>query len=84
MWGTLSDERTGVLFTIAAVPRKHSYSWVRVPYFSVSDLRLPQPGGPGPCIYIPQEQGGPLIHPGIGFTEQFTSSLTYNILARTS
>jgi hypothetical protein len=24
-------------------------------------LRLPQPGGPGPRIYIPQEQGGPVI-----------------------
>jgi hypothetical protein len=24
----------------------------------LSHLRLPQPGGPGPCIYIPQEQGG--------------------------
>jgi hypothetical protein len=23
-------------------------------------LRLPQPGGPGPRIYIPQEQGGPV------------------------
>jgi hypothetical protein len=30
-------------------------------------LRLPQPGGPGPCIYIPQEQGGPVIPPGTGF-----------------
>jgi hypothetical protein len=23
-------------------------------HFTVSDLRLPQPGGPGPCIYIPR------------------------------
>jgi hypothetical protein len=33
-------------------------------------LRLPQPGGPGPRIYIPQEQGGPdipLPPPGTGF-----------------
>jgi hypothetical protein len=31
-------------------------------------LRLPQPGGPDPCIYIPQEQGsgGPVIPPGTG------------------
>jgi hypothetical protein len=28
---------------------------------------LPQPGGPGPRIYIPQEQGGPDIPPGTGF-----------------
>jgi hypothetical protein len=31
-------------------------------------LRLPQPGVPGPCIYIPQEQGGPYISPGTGFS----------------
>jgi hypothetical protein len=30
-------------------------------------LRLPQPGGPGPRIFIPQEQGGPVIPPGTGF-----------------
>jgi hypothetical protein len=30
-------------------------------------LRLPQPGEPGPCIYIPQEQGGSVISPGTGF-----------------
>jgi hypothetical protein len=33
----------------------------------MSHLRLRQPGGPGSRIYIPQEQGGPLIPPGIGF-----------------
>jgi hypothetical protein len=33
----------------------------------LSHLRLPQPGGPGPRIYIPQEQGGPVISPGTGF-----------------
>jgi hypothetical protein len=29
--------------------------------------RLPQLGGPGPRIYIPQEQGGPVLTPGTGF-----------------
>jgi hypothetical protein len=29
-------------------------------------MGLPQPGGPGPRIYIPQEQGGPVIPPGTG------------------
>jgi hypothetical protein len=53
-------------FTIAAGPHQRIHSRVRVlrdsgPYFTVSDLRLPQPGGPGPRIYIPQEQGGPVI-----------------------
>jgi hypothetical protein len=33
----------------------------------LSHLRLPQPGEPGPRIYIPQEQGGPVIPPGTGF-----------------
>jgi hypothetical protein len=30
-------------------------------------LRLLQPGRPGPRIYIPQEQGGPVIAPGTEF-----------------
>jgi hypothetical protein len=30
-------------------------------------LRLPQPGRPGSRIYIPQEQGGPVIPPSTGF-----------------
>jgi hypothetical protein len=33
----------------------------------LSHLRLPQPGGPGPHICTPQEQGGPVIPPGTGF-----------------
>jgi hypothetical protein len=42
MWGALSDERTGLSFTIAAGPRQRSHSRVRVPRdscpcFSVSD-----------------------------------------------
>jgi hypothetical protein len=59
-------------FTIAAGPRQRSYSEVRVPrdswpHFIVLDSRLPQQGGPGPRIYIPQEQCGPVISPGTGF-----------------
>jgi hypothetical protein len=53
IWGALSDERTGLSFTM--------YNVQYTIHFTVSDLRLPQPGGPGPCIYIPQEQGGPVI-----------------------
>jgi hypothetical protein len=33
----------------------------------LSHLRLPQPGGPDPRIYIPQERGGPVKPPGTGF-----------------
>jgi hypothetical protein len=62
----------GVSFTIAAGPRQRSHSPVRVqrdsgPYFTASDSRLPQPGGPGPRIYIHQQQGDPLIPTGNGF-----------------
>jgi hypothetical protein len=56
------DVRTGLSFTLAAGPRQRSHSRVWVPrdswlYFTVSDSRLPQPGGPGPCIYVPQALG---------------------------
>jgi hypothetical protein len=34
MWGTLSDERTGLSFTIAGGPRRRSHSRVRVPWNS--------------------------------------------------
>jgi hypothetical protein len=72
MWGALSDERTDLPLTISAGPLQRSHSWVRVPrdswpYFTLSYWRLPQPGGPGPRIHIPQEQGGPVIPPGTGF-----------------
>jgi hypothetical protein len=45
MWGTLSDERTDLSFTMAPVVRHRSHSRVRVPwdslpYFTVSDSRL--------------------------------------------
>jgi hypothetical protein len=72
MWGALSDERKGLPFINAAGPRQLSHSWLRVPreswpHFTVSVSRLPQPGGPGPRIYIPREQGDPIIPPGTGF-----------------
>jgi hypothetical protein len=71
MWGALSEERTGLSFTIAAGPCQRNHSCVRVtwdswPYFTFSDSRLPQPGGPGSRIYVPQEQDGPVIPSGTG------------------
>jgi hypothetical protein len=71
MWVSPSD-RTVLPFTIAAGPRQRSHFWVRVPrdswsYVTLWYSRRPQPGGPGPRIYIPQEQGGPVISPDTGF-----------------
>jgi hypothetical protein len=62
----------GLSFTVTAGPRQRSHSQVQVPldswpHFTVSDSRLPQPGWPGPRIYIPHEQGGLVIPPGTGF-----------------
>jgi hypothetical protein len=72
MWGALSEERTGMSFTTDPGSRQRSHSRVRVlrypwPYFTVSDSRVPQYGGPAPRIYIPQEQGGSVIPSGTGF-----------------
>jgi hypothetical protein len=61
----------GLSFTIAAGPRQRSHSQVQalqdsLPHFTFSDSRLPQPGGPGPLIYIPQEHGGPVMPQALG------------------
>jgi hypothetical protein len=70
---TLSDKRMGLYFTVqlllglarALTLRLKSY---RTPgHILLSNLRLPQPGGPGPRIYIPQEQDGPAIPLGTEF-----------------
>jgi hypothetical protein len=68
MWDALSDNRTGLLFTIADGPRQRIHYLDRVPrgsrsYFTVSDSRLLQPEGPGRRIYMSQKYGGPVIHP---------------------
>jgi hypothetical protein len=73
MWGTLSDEKSGLYFSVFAGYRQRSLSQICQSHgtheHSLLSLffRLPQPGGPGFCIYFPQEQGSPVIPPGIGF-----------------
>jgi hypothetical protein len=59
MWGALSDERTGLPFTIAAGPRQRSHSRE----FTVSDSRLPNLEGQVPVFIFPRNRGGPVIHP---------------------
>jgi hypothetical protein len=39
IWGALSDERTGLQFTLAAGPGQRSHSWVRVPWDSVASFK---------------------------------------------
>jgi hypothetical protein len=43
----------------------------------LSHLRLPQPGGPGPRIYIPQEQGGPVMNLGTGLEKGRKTKVGY-------
>jgi hypothetical protein len=72
LYHPLWREDGSVIFcTIASRPCQSSHSWVEVPqnsrpYFTVWS-ETPQPGGPGSRIYVPQEQGGPVIPPGTGF-----------------
>jgi hypothetical protein len=68
MWGALFDERMGLSFTVAAGPCPCSHSRVRVswdswPYFTVSGSRLPPTWRARSRIYIPLEQGAPVIPP---------------------
>jgi hypothetical protein len=44
----------------------------------LSHLRLSQPGGPGSRIYIPQEQGGPVIPPGTGLISGIALIILYS------
>jgi hypothetical protein len=51
MWGALSDKRTGLSFTIVPGPRQRRHFrvrllWDSLPYFTVSDSRLPFPSPP--------------------------------------
>jgi hypothetical protein len=62
----------GLSFNIAAGSCQRSCSPALVPrdswsYFTVSGSKLPQPGGLGPHIYIPQHESDPGIPPGTGF-----------------
>jgi hypothetical protein len=48
----------------------------------LSHSRLPQPGGPRPCIYIPQEHVGPAIQPGTGLPSYDSQGYRGGILTR--
>jgi hypothetical protein len=75
LWGALSDERTGLQFAVYSLNGPSRPEPVTIFYCLIWDskiwlrshLRPPKPGGPGSRIYIPQEQGGPVIPPDTGF-----------------
>jgi hypothetical protein len=58
----------GLSFTITVGHRQRSHSQVspagRMTKFYCLRFETPQPGRPGPRIYILQEEGGPVTPPG--------------------
>jgi hypothetical protein len=73
IWGALSDERTGMSFTIAAglaggviLGSESLGTHDHILLFQIRDS--PNLEGQIPHIYVSQEQGGPVIPPGIGFS----------------
>jgi hypothetical protein len=67
IWGTLSDKRIGLSFTIVPGPHQCSHYWIwvpqdSIPYFTVSESRLRQPRGPSL-----QEYSGTVTPPDTGF-----------------
>jgi hypothetical protein len=73
MWGALSDQTAGLKLarTIASAPCQSSHSLVPKPqnlhHILLSHTLLRKPGGPGSSIYIPHQQGDPVIPPDSGF-----------------
>jgi hypothetical protein len=65
LWGALSDERIGLKF--CSVITQWSELGRTRNHTLLSHPRLPQPGRPCSRIYIPHEQGGPVIPPGTVF-----------------
>jgi hypothetical protein len=64
VWSPLWREDRSVFCSAVS----HWYESRRTPnHILLFHLRLPQPGRPSPRIYIPQEQGGPVISPGTWF-----------------
>jgi hypothetical protein len=74
MWAPLSNERTGLSFTIAAGPRQRSHSRARIPRDSITmfyRLRLETPPtwrATSPYLY-PQEQSDPVM-PHVSYESQ--------------
>jgi hypothetical protein len=70
MWCALSDDRRvcslQLLLGFASAVTFASESRATHDHFTASNLRLPQPGGPDSCIYIPRNMGGTIIPPGTG------------------
>jgi hypothetical protein len=80
--GTFSDEKSGLYFSVFAFLRSESHGTHEHTLLSLF-LRLPEPGGPGSCIYFTREQGSPVIPPGIEFVDLiYTPQTIYHEVSR--
>jgi hypothetical protein len=83
IWGALSDERTGLSFTIDAGPLHRILGFEsrgthdRILLSQIRDS--PQPGRTGPRIYIPRQQGVAVIPPLTGFPSTNSELLVHVI-----
>jgi hypothetical protein len=71
IWGAVSDERTGLPFTVSDGPRQCSHSRVLVPgdswpYFTVSDSRLPNLEAQVPVFISPRNRVAQEYPQGLG------------------
>jgi hypothetical protein len=86
IWGTLSDERAGLSFTIAFGPRQRSHFQDHIPcnswlYFTVSDSRLPYLSHPT-TRRVTVEVFEPNFHTGPSHSLFLNLSLTLTPMAR--
>jgi hypothetical protein len=61
MWDALSGVKSALCFAFFAGHLRPESHWTHEHILLSVFLRLPHPGGPGSCIYFPQEQGCPVI-----------------------
>jgi hypothetical protein len=66
MWGALSDERTGLPFTITAASRQRSHSWVRVPILLSQIRDSPNMEGQVPIFISPRKRMAQLYPQALG------------------
>jgi hypothetical protein len=59
--------RLQLLLALASAVIHRSESPGNHDHILLSQIQDSQPGRPDPHIYIPQEQGGPVVPPGTGF-----------------
>jgi hypothetical protein len=77
VWSALSDERTGLPFTIAPDPRHRSHSWVQVPWglwphFTLSNSRFPNLKGQVLLFISTRKRVAQLYPQALGYSKLYS------------